>query len=421
CGSSYQSTLAQQAAVIRTDSLGNIIWAKDFGGTFTDGAIACLITNDSNIIVIGVKDGLSSTDSKIWIFFLDQNGIQIRTNETRILSGSNTAESIEKCNDGGYIVAGSCNTMAVPEQVSFLLKLDSLGNIEWAHPYGTGTINSGYDAIETFDGGFVLAGGIGTSSASSDVFLFKVDSAGTTLWADTIGTSNAEGAFSVKQTVDSNIVVAGNSYNFHDENIFLATVTNNGALLWMKEVGDSLENTVNCLQITSDGNIMLAGTTAITSSSHYQALLFKLDTQGDTIWVKNYGGPLSEFSYFGIETRDGGFALTGQVSILQPPHNAMYFVKVDQNGSTTQVNHILIENRIVVFPNPASELINIHMQSEFKKRITYELIDISGRSLITGSSSNSFFSVNIQSLAKGIYFIILLSDNEQIIKQFIKY
>ena len=60
CGSSYNANSAQDAAIIRTDSLGNIIWVKEYGTSTTDGAIGCLIAFDSNLIIVGIKEGFSA-------------------------------------------------------------------------------------------------------------------------------------------------------------------------------------------------------------------------------------------------------------------------------------------------------------------------------------------------------------------------
>src|SRR6187455_2315533 len=70
CGSSYSPSSAQDAAIIKTDSLGNITWVKLYGGTSTDGALFVRQTADSGYIVVGIKDAISINDTKTWLLKL---------------------------------------------------------------------------------------------------------------------------------------------------------------------------------------------------------------------------------------------------------------------------------------------------------------------------------------------------------------
>lgn len=418
CGSSYNTNLIQQAAVVRTDSLGNIIWVKDFGGISIDGALECLVTIDSNILVVGIKDEVSSTDGKIWIFFLDQNGNLIQSNEIKILSGRNQPESLEKCRDGGFIISGLCNTSSFPDLVSFLLKIDSNGNVVWSNTYGQGT-NNVHCGIETLDNGFLLAGEI-LVGAVDDIYLVKTDSVGDTIWTKTFGTPYIDCAYSIRETTDSNIVIASNVYNTHDWDFYISKVDNQGTLLWSKRLGDSLENTVKCLQITSDGNFLMAGTTKIPGNSNYQALLIKVDANGDTLWVNDYGDSDPEYGYYIIECDDQGFILTGKKTIFNPPHDAMYLIKVNQYGLLNSFKELNNNNSLVLFPNPAHNNISFRIPENFEK-ITYFITDVSGRTIISGISLSSLTSIEVSNLADGIYLITINSGNLRISNKFIKY
>ena len=48
CGSNYTTVNTQDAAIIKTDSAGNLEWIKTYGGFSTDGAITLEVSNDSN-------------------------------------------------------------------------------------------------------------------------------------------------------------------------------------------------------------------------------------------------------------------------------------------------------------------------------------------------------------------------------------
>jgi len=79
-------------------------------------------------------------------------------------------------------------------------------------------------------------------------------------------------------------------------------------------------------------------------------------------------------------------------------------------------------NNIVVYPNPSSTNIMVDLNLEFPEHTTFELFDLAGKIILSkmvsspqGESTQTF---DVSELAKGAYFIKIISDNTSETKKF---
>ena len=416
CGVSYDASLINQAAILRTDSTGNLIWLRAYGSPAIDAAILCTMTPDSNILIVGIRENYSSTDGKIWILKLDQSGNIIWTKSIKVLSGNNRPSSIDMCLDGGFIISGSCNTQAAPGEVSFLLRIDSLGNELWSKTYGNNIPNSGYYAIQTLDSGFALVTDV-TVGIYSNFRLIKTDSIGDTLWTKSFGNPDFDVPVCIRQNYDGNYIFVGNTFNANNWDIYLSELDAYGNIIWNKQFGDSLSNTANCIQITTDGNYFIVGTEQISGSNDGQALLMKVDTGGTLLWKSDIGGPLTENGWWGIECSDGGFAIVGEVDIATPPHEGMYFLKVNQFGTLNSINHVELKSSFDLFPIPAHDYLTVKI--DYEDKFALSIVNLEGKQSKKIEAIDRE-QIDISYLSTGFYFAIVRTKHQTFIKKFIK-
>ena len=137
--------------------------------------------------------------------------------------------SIGLTSDNGFILGGSSssnisgdkteNNIGGPMTSDFwVVKLDSMGSIEWQNALG-GTGSEGINSIQqTSDGGYIC-GGVSGSHASADksqncfgnwdYWLVKLDGSGNKQWDKTFGGSENDVLSSVKQTADGGYICGG--------------------------------------------------------------------------------------------------------------------------------------------------------------------------------------------------------------------
>ena len=156
----------------------------------------------------------------------------------------------------------------------WILKLDSSGNIQWQNSIGGSNLEDLYNVFQTFDGGYIL-GGMSKSGISgdktedrhgnSDYWIVKTDSLGNIEWQNTIGGNNEECLISIKQTADSGFVMGGFSSspisgdktehsNYRD--YFVLKVDKNGIDEWQNTIWANGEEWIQELQQTNDGYIL---------------------------------------------------------------------------------------------------------------------------------------------------------------------
>jgi hypothetical protein len=204
--------------VVKLDSTGNVIWAKTIGGSNWDGASSIIQSSDGGYVVAGGTSSFGAGNGDIYVVKLDSSG---NVQWTKTIGGSNgeAAKSVIQSSDGGYVVAGNIiNPYGFGFNVDiYVVKLDLVGNVEWAKVIDLSLGDESNSIIQSSDGGYVVAGNTWSfrgSVADSDIYVVKLDSAGNVQWAKTIGGSLSEYAYSITQSIDGSYVVAGGTLSF---------------------------------------------------------------------------------------------------------------------------------------------------------------------------------------------------------------
>ncbi len=85
-----------------------------------------------------------------------------------------------------------------------------------------------------------------------------------------------------------------------------------------------------------------------------------------------------------------------------------YFVNNETECTTVSVNTIT-EQQISIYPNPTSGIVHVDLAG--KKIQNLKLIDVTGKIVIEKTNANTTTLMDVSSLAKGIYFVILQTEN----------
>jgi len=191
----------------------------------------------------------------------------------------------------------------------------------WNQTYGGDSFERAASLIQTLDGGFALAGitefpNAGTGSTefyiemTADMWLVKTDDKGVMQWNQSYGETGWEEAHSVIQTGDEGFALVGvaESYVTEELNMWLIKTDKHGIALWNQSYGGVNSASGEALIQTIDGGFALTGKISLNLSDMW---LVKTDDKGIMQWNQSYGGTRLERSYDLIQTMDGGFALAG--------------------------------------------------------------------------------------------------------------
>jgi hypothetical protein len=103
--------------------------------------------------------------------------------------------SLIQTSDGGYAIAGFTSSFGAGDYDVYVVKLDAHGNLQWTKTIGGKEDDKGHSLIQTFDGGYAIAGYTTSFGAEYyeevcvfyDVYIVKLDANGNLQWTKTIG------------------------------------------------------------------------------------------------------------------------------------------------------------------------------------------------------------------------------------------
>ncbi len=238
------------------------------------------------------------------------------------------AKSIQKTTDGGYIVAGFAEN-APPETTNyhgnwdgFVVKLNAAFELEWANCYGTTNAETISRIKQTSDGGYIFVGNAYVHYANStvgtteyDYWIVKTDASGTIQWEQKYGGSKEDRACSIDETTNGEYVVSGwsgstdgvNGTNYGYVDYWLVKLDTNGNIILNKKYGGSDDDHGYAAVVNNDGSIVMAGesfsennqvtcTNPIICESSFW--IFKTNTLGNIVWSKCVGSHYSGANYF---------------------------------------------------------------------------------------------------------------------------
>ncbi len=245
--------------LLKTDSLGDTLWTKTYGGSSGSNMGKDIKqTQDSGYIIIGYTSLFGAGYDDVWLLRTDSNG---DTLWTRTYGGSGSDEGIsgDFTMDGGYIIVGYTDSYGAGNGDIWLIKTNALGDTDWTKTYGGANTDYGSDVIPTLDGGYIVLGVINTFQ---DIWLLKTDSLGDTLWTKIISSGYYNEAYSVKQTADDGYIIAGyTGTTALAADGYLVKTDVLGNIEWTKTLGGSNDDFLRSVDLTFDGGYIASGCT----------------------------------------------------------------------------------------------------------------------------------------------------------------
>jgi hypothetical protein len=320
--------------IVKTDAVGNIQWQNTIGGNLDDALRSVQQTTDggyiiggtSNSNISGDKTENSNGDDDYWIVKTDSIG-NIQWQNTIGGSNDDWLFSIQQTSDGGFIIGGTSwsntsgdkneNIVGMGGNDFWIVKADALGNIQWQNTIGGSNIDWLFSIKQSFDGGYFI-GGRSTSGISGDksenalgfedYWIVKTDSVGNIQWQNTIGGNNTDALTTVELTADGGYIIGGFSGSGISGDkterrkgiwdYWVLKIDSIGNIQWQRTIGGSGADVLLSLQQTDDGGYIFGGSSGslISGDKTENSLginnywVIKTDVQGAIIWQNTIGG-----------------------------------------------------------------------------------------------------------------------------------
>lgn len=337
--------------IVKTDALGNKEWDKDFGGYFTDRMYAVkempgggyLLAGESISGIGGDKTQPVQGNTDWWIVRIDSAGNKIWDKDFGGVD-YDYLNTMIATSDGGYLLGGISASPAGGDKTQnswggwdfWIIKIDSAGNKLWDKDYGGTDHDYLNDIAQTADGGFLI-GGYSLSDVSGDksqarwglydLWVVKTDSAGNLQWEKDFGGYDNEYLNSVLP-VAGGYVLAGISSSgiggdktqpsYGGLDYWLLKIDTNGNLVYDRDYGGSDdEDFFGNISAFQNGDFLLAGisyspisgTKTENNLGIEQSYLMRTDSLGNIIWDKTIFTNGHDEEGYALITSDGCIAV----------------------------------------------------------------------------------------------------------------
>jgi hypothetical protein len=332
---------SRQLFLIKTDGFGSAVWTKTYGGNGSEQGLSVKQTPDGGYVVVGNTTSYGST---FQVYLLRTNS-QGDTLWAKTYGGSDfeTGNSIDLTGDGGFIIAGWTYSYGAGNADVYLIKTDFLGEVEWTKTYGGVREDMAIYVEQTFDGGYVIAGWTESFSgrANCNMYLIKTDSLGDTLWTRAYFPylTNTTYAYSAQQTSDSGYVLIGYSIDSTTGlcYTYLVKTDSQGDSLWTRTYLGAYLSRGESVKQTPDGGFVVVGLIELPEYNYENRMfIFKTTAEGDTEWNRLMrDDSLSSGGRAVALTSDENYIVAGGVSrSFYEPSNSL-LLKLTSSGQAT--------------------------------------------------------------------------------------
>lgn len=398
--------------VMKLDNSGAKVWEKYYGGAYDEQLLSICPAHTGGYVATGFIKSIPGERTAVWVQFIDEQGDSVLS-KTFNTQYDCWGLHISPTNSQGYAVSAVMSAGFGAGDEIWLFKLNTVGDTIWTHAYGRANQDYGEQVIQTSDGGYIIAGRTYSSYTpeSCDAWVIKTDASGDSLWTRMYGGDN-EDMFNCVIETDDGYIFAGNAESFGSgyAEFWAVRTDDNGDTIWSRTDGDDVQHL--CFEIfeTGEGNYVLAGYSGLLTPS-FDTYLMEIDPDGNMIWEARSGhAQANEIMYGFSPTFDGGYIATGHTTYYTAYKDELVALKLGPAGSGISGNYTSGEEWLKIFPNPVYGQTSIRFYNPVSGMVRLMLLNLMGipvRTLAGAEMTSGWHEIVFDSgdLAGGIYFL----------------
>ncbi|MDB5272268.1 MAG: lipoprotein [Chitinophagaceae bacterium] len=319
--------------IMKIDSLGQQEWFRIIKNAGNDCGRAVRQTCDNGYIVGGevvVNTGPQANALCYTLAKFNVNGNLLW--QSTYDNGGPSFLSITK--DGGFLMAGNNQLLSSPYSDAVLMKTDSTGSLEWYNVYDGGNNETYYGFSESDDGymvvGYTNSFGTGLSSG----IISKIAHDGLFQWSRVNSFNTGYSCFYNCSSHGSSFLAIGEteSASIGSRDIWIYKFDTTGNTIWSRAFGTRNYDESFSLAYSPNGEITVAGSSDMGNSLGYNGSLFRCDDNGNLLWSKTYGG-VKDDSFADLKTVGVNGTIACGFTKNGSGGKDIYIVRTDNNGN----------------------------------------------------------------------------------------
>ncbi len=399
--------------LVKYDASGNVLWAKNAGGSGNDIGSGVSVDGSGNVYITGYY--ASPT-----ISFSGTSLTNLGSNYNIFVAKYSPSGALLWAKSGGGSSSDQGNGIAV----------DAKGNA-----YVTGFFTS---STCTFNSTSL------TNSGGLDMFIVKYDASGNVKWANNpTGVSNESGngicldplgSPHVVGSYNSSVMHFGGSVTTHlvsYDDAFIVKYDTLGVAQWAQTAGGTQNDIGQSIGVDADGSSYITGyygsstmnfgSSSITNLGTNNIFVAKYDPAGAIVWAKSVGGTGDdEGAAIGVNWHGEAF-ITGFYTSASCPIGGNTLTNagtqdffIAKLGTATGIKEETETPLQISFtPNPSQGVFSLQFKasagSDYHTQMT--VCDVTGREIKSPETFNtSTFQLDLSSQPNGIYFVTLVNN-----------
>jgi hypothetical protein len=356
-----------------------LVWAKTYGGSKQDYAQSVVVTKDNKYLIVGSTfsfdgniDSIRGLSADVWLLKLDDNG-SILWKKSYGGSSGETMFAIKQTIDNGFIMVGATGssdgdvtTLNKGLSDCWVIKIDSLGTIQWQKTVGGSKSESLCSVFQMQNGDYIMGGysnsndqDFSENSGLYDMWVLKLNSQGNLIWKKRLGGSQDDFLSQITNIDDKTFMIAARTDSRDGDMTgslgdFSVKMDSSGKIIWKKSFGYYNEGAglkeFHAIGM-SQKNIVSVGTKIVTRAAlpphlsySWDFLITKSDTAGNHLWSKYFGGTETERATSVLALSNGdllisGYAQSDDVDVTDSHGDIDFWVvRMDSSGNLKNAN-----------------------------------------------------------------------------------
>ncbi|MBP6311756.1 MAG: SBBP repeat-containing protein [Flavobacteriales bacterium] len=410
--------------VCKFSPIGELIWAYSFGGSSPDRGNGITVDDTGNVFVVGRVAGTVDFDPgpenhslitdtyDAFVLSVDTDG-NYRWAVNFLGTGADEGHDVALDDAGNVFVSGEYlvdidldpgpNTVFVadagPSTDAFICKLDPNGEYLWSATLASAAGADQVLALAIDDQGNVFGTGefhgdpltVATPSdtidipytGETDVFIIKLNNAGPLEWARAIAGPQAQHAYAIAVDQEGYVYTTGyvnsNSVTDFDPGPEVYNIAASNPSLFLSVLNSAGE--FECAKITTS------------SSGWDQGNGIALDGD-DNLYLTGYFNNTTDFDLSEEGTAELLTAGTADIFVLKMTSACSIILDIEGITSST----------MRISPNPAGEILRVELL-DVSGRATLDILDLTGKHVLSQTLKCTTSIVDVTSLQPGIYLI----------------
>jgi Secretion system C-terminal sorting domain len=417
--------------IVKTDSAGIHQWSS----VISDGNIskgkAIVETADHGLVICGYTNAIGYGGYDMLLLKTDSVG-NVLWKKTYGGSDWDFGYGLTALADGGFVICGETYSKTHGGTDGFVVRTNNVGDTIWTKRFG-GALDDNFKSVIVLHNDSIALIGKKTIAAGNEDFYFaKLDLNGNLLYSNTYGTPQNDFGNDLCLSTTDDVFLVGTSFGFSTSNYseaWIVKLSSTGQIMWSNNYGGPEDDEGNSIIQVRNGNVVMTGLNrgfGWGSSALYELRV----SEDDGSWKSSasFGWVDEESGNVVLRTNSGGIVFGGYTSSYGSGGRDMYMIKMYSDAvvpeyilSNLNYDDALLtqiktntnaQHQISFYPNPLRQeaLFNINLPTEDCKHLAFEVYNTLGEKVFSENISNTnSYLFKRKSLPAGMYYYSLQS------------